>query len=54
MVKRSLKVSSSKSFFLLGPKGSGKSTLIKNLPFLKGAFVVDLLKPQVEDIQSPS
>ncbi|MEI7973433.1 MAG: AAA family ATPase [Bdellovibrio sp.] len=42
-------ISSASSFFLFGPRGSGKSTLIKNLPFLKNALVIDLLKPQVED-----
>lgn len=50
MVKRSIKISSASSFFLFGPRGSGKSTLIKSLPFLKGALVIDLLKPQIEDI----
>lgn len=49
MVKRALKISSASSFFLFGPRGSGKSTLIKNTPFLKDAVLIDLLKPQVED-----
>lgn len=49
MIKRSLKISSASSFFLFGPRGSGKSTLIKALPFLKNALYIDLLKPQIED-----
>ena len=49
MIKRLLKPSSASSFFLFGPRGSGKSTLIRSLPFLKKALIIDLLKPQVED-----
>jgi len=50
MFKRLLKPSPNSSFFLFGPRGSGKSTLIKSLPFLKNAIFIDLLKPQVEDL----
>ncbi len=49
MIKRLLKPSPVSSFFLFGPRGSGKSTLIKSLPFLKNSIFIDLLKPQVED-----
>lgn len=49
MIKRLLQPSSSSSFFLFGPRGSGKSTLIRSLPFLKKSIFIDLLKPQVED-----
>jgi predicted AAA+ superfamily ATPase len=50
MVKRILKPSPASSFFLFGPRGSGKSTLIKSLAFLKGALLIDLLRPQTEDL----
>lgn len=49
MIKRKLKPSRASSFFLFGPRGSGKSTLIRTLPFLKKALIIDLLKPDVED-----
>ncbi len=44
-----IKISQSSSFFLFGPRGSGKSTLIKSLPFLRKALYIDLLKPSIED-----
>jgi predicted AAA+ superfamily ATPase len=46
---RSLNPLKSKSFFLFGARGVGKSTFIKS--FLKGqsAFVIDLLEPDLED-----
>lgn len=49
MIKRALKLSSASSFFLFGPRGSGKSTLIQSLAFLKKARLIDLLKPYTED-----
>lgn len=50
MVKRIFKPSAASSFFLFGPRGSGKSTLIKSLPFLKKALTINLLKPYTEDL----
>ncbi len=50
MVNRLLKLSKSQSILLLGPRGSGKSTLIKAL--LKEhtrVFLIDLLRPSIED-----
>ncbi len=49
MVKRQIKISKQSSFFLFGPRGTGKSTLLKSLPFLNKALFIDLLKPDVED-----
>ena len=34
---------------MFGPRGSGKSTLIKTYPFLKKAIFIDLLNPVIED-----
>ena len=48
MIKRIAKLSSSHSFFILGPRGSGKSTLIRER-FLKKSLYIDLLNPQIED-----
>jgi predicted AAA+ superfamily ATPase len=50
MVKRATRLSKANSFFLFGPRGSGKSTLIKSLPFLKKAVFIDLLRPSIEDL----
>lgn len=49
MVKRSVAISQASSFFLFGARGTGKSTLIKSMPFLKSALFIDLLQPAVED-----
>ena len=48
MVKRLAKLSPSNSFFILGPRGSGKSTLIKQR-YSKNSLYIDLLDPQTED-----
>ena len=48
MVKRLAKLSRSNSFFILGPRGSGKSTLIKQ-GYSKKSLYIDFLDPQVED-----
>ena len=37
------------SFFLFGARGTGKTTLLKQLPFLKQAFYIDLLDSDVEE-----
>ena len=49
MVKRSINLSKSQSFFLLGARGTGKSTLIKSTSFLSKALYFDLLNPDVEE-----
>lgn len=48
MVNRLAKLSPSNSFFILGPRGSGKSTLIKQR-YSKNSLYIDLLNPQTED-----
>ncbi len=49
MVNRLAKLTKSNSFFLLGPRGSGKSTLIKQRYFNKNNLYIDLLDPNIED-----
>lgn len=49
MFKRKLVISDSDSFFLFGARGTGKSTLIESLPFLKKAFAIDLLDQDIEE-----
>ena len=48
MVNRLAKLSRSNSFFIFGPRGSGKSTLIQQR-YAKQSFYIDLLDPMVED-----
>ena len=48
MVNRIAKLSQSQSFFILGPRGSGKSTLIKQR-YSQNCLYIDLLDPQIED-----
>ena len=48
MINRIVKLSQSNSFFILGPRGSGKSTLIKQ-KYSKNCLYIDLLDPQTED-----
>ena len=49
MVNRLAKLTKSNSFFLLGPRGSGKSTLIKQRYLNKNSLYIDLLDPNIED-----
>lgn len=49
MVKRILNPSKTQSFFLFGARGTGKSTLIQHMNFLKNALSFDLLNPDVEE-----
>ena len=49
MVKRLAKLTKSSSFFLFGPRGSGKSTLIRQRYSGKAALYLDLLNPKLED-----
>ena len=50
MVYRTLTPTKSNSFFLFGPRGSGKTTLIKTLFTPDGALFIDLLDPVEEDL----
>ena len=49
MVDRLAQFSKSHSFFIFGPRGSGKSTLIKRRYQHKTTLYIDLLNPKVED-----
>ena len=51
MINRLARLSRSNSFFILGPRGVGKSTLIKNYYNLQKESIlyIDLLDPSVED-----
>ena len=47
-IRRLAQLSPSNSFFILGPRGSGKSTLIKQ-GYSKNCLYIDLLDPKIED-----
>jgi predicted AAA+ superfamily ATPase len=49
MFKRILAISSDESFFLFGARGTGKTTLVESLPFLKKALIFDLLDQDLEE-----
>ncbi len=50
MVNRTIRLSKSHSFFVFGPRGSGKSTLIKSLySSHENVLYIDLLRPKTED-----
>ena len=48
-INRQLKLSDSNSFFLFGARGTGKTTLLKETPFLKDALYIDLLNADQEE-----
>jgi predicted AAA+ superfamily ATPase len=48
-IERLCSLPSNNSFFLFGARGTGKTTLLKQLPFLKDAFYIDLLNNDVEE-----
>jgi len=48
MIQRLIRLPKSNSFFLFGPRGTGKSTVLKTSPFLKPALYIDLLQPESE------
>jgi uncharacterized protein len=48
-IKRQLQLSEINSFFLFGARGTGKTTLLKELPFLKSALYIDLLNADQEE-----
>lgn len=49
MIPRLCHPSKNSSFLLFGARGTGKSTLLKQMPFLKDAFYIDLLDPETEE-----
>ncbi|MDF1569668.1 MAG: AAA family ATPase [Spirochaetaceae bacterium] len=49
IIHRQLKLSDSNSFFLFGARGTGKTTLLKEAPFLKDALYIDLLNADQEE-----
>ncbi len=49
MFKRMLKPLESDSFFLIGARGVGKTSLIRELFAQKNVFWIDLLRPQEEE-----
>ncbi|MGZ5280085.1 MAG: ATP-binding protein [Pseudobdellovibrionaceae bacterium] len=48
MIRRLAKLSKSHSFFLFGPRGTGKSTLLKSWKKGLSVLYIDLLQPEVE------
>jgi predicted AAA+ superfamily ATPase len=44
-----LEISSEQSLFLFGARGTGKSTLIKSIPWLKDSLYLDFLRPSLEE-----
>lgn len=48
MFKRILTLGDRQSFFLFGPRGTGKSTLLQRLPLLSSALRIDLLNAEEE------
>lgn len=48
MKPRLLQLPEDQSFFLFGPRGVGKTTLLKNSPWFPQALYINLLKPQEE------
>lgn len=49
MFQRLCRPSASGSFFLFGARGTGKSTLLSGLNFLKDSLYLDLLQPDIEE-----
>lgn len=48
MLQRYAKLSKSHSFFLFGPRGSGKSTLIREKYLSSNSLLIDLLNENTE------
>ena len=48
MITRLLQLPIDENFFLLGPRATGKTTLLKQLPWFKQSFYINLLKPEEE------
>ncbi len=49
MFDRFIQLTENNSFFLFGARGTGKTTLLKSLPWLKGALTINLLKASDEN-----
>jgi len=49
MIQRILELPKNHSFFLFGARGTGKSTLLKALPFLRSSLYIDLLSQDEEE-----
>ena len=49
MIPRSIKLPKNHSFFLFGARGTGKSTLLKSMPFLRSSLYIDLLNQEEEE-----
>jgi predicted AAA+ superfamily ATPase len=48
MIPRLLQLPDDESLFLFGPRGVGKTTLLKHLPWFSNALYINLLKPSEE------
>ncbi|HCM27755.1 MAG TPA: hypothetical protein DIC34_14625 [Treponema sp.] len=48
-IERLCSLPANNSFFLFGARGTGKTTLLKRLPFLEKAFYIDLLNNDSEE-----
>src|SRR3990167_4562004 len=48
MIPRLLSLPTDESFFLFGPRGVGKTTLLKHLPWFENALYINLLRAQEE------
>ena len=49
MIPRILQLPEDESLFLFGPRGVGKTTFIKSLPYFQQAIYINLLKAQEEN-----
>lgn len=50
MFPRTIRIPSQHSFFLFGPRGTGKSTLLRRHPRFRNAIWIDLLSADEEDV----
>src|SRR5690349_1817348 len=48
MIPRLLQLPNSDSLFLFGPRGVGKTTLLRHLPWFPQTFYINLLQPEME------
>lgn len=48
-IKRLCQMPDNNSFFLFGARGTGKTTLLKQIPFLKEALIIDMLDSDTEE-----
>lgn len=49
MIERLLQLPDNESFFLFGPRATGKTTIIRNLPWFEHALYINLLKADEEN-----